>query len=143
MFHQNLRECDICICLKFIYPAPLFLKNNSAFAIQTMNLLGENMKVAVLGCGVMGMAFARHFVKKHPVILCDRDQIKTLTFAKEIGAVFQEKMDVAVREADVVLLAVKPKDLAEIAHATASAFTKDKILISILAGVPVAHLKKS
>jgi pyrroline-5-carboxylate reductase len=101
------------------------------------------MKVAVLGCGVMGMAFARHFAKKHPVILCDRDQAKTKAFAKEIGAVFQEKMDVAVREADVVLLAVKPKDLAEIAHATATAFAKEKILISILAGVPIAHLKKS
>jgi pyrroline-5-carboxylate reductase len=101
------------------------------------------MKIAVLGCGVMGSAFAKHFAKKHSVIICDRDETKAIAFAKEIGAVFQEKMDVAVKEADVVLLAVKPKDLLEIAKVTASSFSKAKILISILAGVPVSVLRKN
>jgi pyrroline-5-carboxylate reductase len=100
------------------------------------------MKVAVIGCGVMGSAFATHFSKKHAVILCDRDREKTQTLANGIGGSYQEKLGDAVRQADVVLLAVKPKDLSSAAKEAAAAFTKDKILISILAGASVSTLRR-
>ncbi|MBS0604119.1 MAG: pyrroline-5-carboxylate reductase [Verrucomicrobia bacterium] len=99
------------------------------------------MKIAVIGCGVMGSAFARHFAKKNTVILCDRDKEKTLSLAKEIGGSYEEKPDRAAMEAEVVLLAVKPKDLPSAAQELAPAFQNKKILISILAGTPVAVLK--
>ena len=34
------------------------------------------MKIAVIGCGVMGTAFARHFAKTQSVILSDRNSQK-------------------------------------------------------------------
>jgi len=99
------------------------------------------MKIAVIGCGVMGKAFAKHFARHHTVILCDRDRKVAETLAREIGAIFQEKPAAAIRQADVVLLAIKPKDLGSFAKEGASAFKKDKILISILTGASLKVLK--
>ncbi len=100
------------------------------------------MKIAVIGCGAMGSAFAKHFAKKNTVILCDHDPKKGKLLADTIGGSFQENPAKAVADADIILLATKPKDLASIAHDTAAAFKKGKILISILAGTPIATLKE-
>jgi pyrroline-5-carboxylate reductase len=99
------------------------------------------MRVAIIGCGVMGSAFAKHFAIKHVVLLCDRDKVKCQAFAEEIGAIFQENVGDVVKQADVILLAIKPKDLPDIAKAIDDAFTENKILISILAGTPLSLLK--
>jgi pyrroline-5-carboxylate reductase len=97
------------------------------------------MKIAVLGVGVMGSAFARHFAKKHSVVLCSLDKARTEVLAKEIGAHNEEKPDRAVHEADIIFLAVKPKDLSAIAKEIS--VPKDKIIISILAGTSLSMLK--
>jgi pyrroline-5-carboxylate reductase len=101
------------------------------------------MKVAVIGCGVMGSAFAKHFVKKHSVLLYDRDKTKTQELAKEIGAAYQDDLSAVVQQADMILLAIKPKDLPSVAKAASAFFTEGKILISILAGTPLAILKRN
>jgi pyrroline-5-carboxylate reductase len=104
---------------------------------------GLKMKIAVIGCGVMGSAFARHFAKAHSVLLSDHNPLKSQWLANEIGASFQENLSDAVQGADVILLAIKPKDLPSVAKTTADFFTKDKILMSILAGTPLALLRKN
>lgn len=99
------------------------------------------MKVAVIGCGVMGSAFARHFAKKHEVFLCDSKQETAERLGKEIGAKgtgFEE----ASKHADIFLLAIKPKDLSHLSKTLGPVLSEKKIVISILAGTPVAHLKK-
>lgn len=101
------------------------------------------MKIAVVGCGVMGSAFAKHFAKSHSVIVTDRNEAKTRLLAKEIGAAFEKRLTQAVEEAEVILLAVKPKDLQAVAKTIAPVLTKKKILISILAGIPIAYFKKN
>jgi len=102
---------------------------------------GAYMKIAVIGCGVMGSAFARHLAKKNSVILCDRDKERGKAFAKEIGGSYRENSAEGVSTADVIVLAVKPKDLATVAREIAPALTNKKILISILAGTPIATLR--
>lgn len=99
------------------------------------------MKIAVIGCGVMGSAFARHLAKKNSVILCDRNKERGESFASEISGIYCENLSDAVSAADVVILAVKPKDLATVAGKIALALTDKKILVSILAGTPIAVLK--
>jgi pyrroline-5-carboxylate reductase len=101
------------------------------------------MKVAVIGCGVMGSAFARHFAKKHSVLLHDRDKDKARSLANEIGATVESDLGKCVERADAVLLAIKPKDLKAAAKGAAKFLTEKKILISILAGTPLAALKKN
>jgi pyrroline-5-carboxylate reductase len=100
------------------------------------------MKIAIMGCGIMGSAFARHWAKEYSVILCDPNREMAETLAKEIGGTFHEKLEDAAREADVILLAVKPKDLPSVAGVIGPLLTPDHLLISILAGTSVATLKR-
>lgn len=108
------------------------------------------MNVAIIGCGVMGSAFARFLVKKHEVFLCGKDTNTLNDLAAEIDAA-AFKTDEACKKAEVILLAIKPKDLAEAAQEIAP-FTEGKILISILAGTdsrvlasyfPKAHIVRT
>lgn len=96
------------------------------------------MKIAVIGCGVMGSSFARQFAKKgHELFLCDHDVVKGQALAEELGAKFFGSPNDAVKGADLVLLAIKPKDLQKIQERL-----EGKILLSILAGTSLHRLKE-
>jgi pyrroline-5-carboxylate reductase len=100
------------------------------------------MKIAIIGCGVIGSALARHFARKHSVLLCDRSDEKSGRLAQEIGAAAHEKAQEAVELAEMVVLAFKPKDLAAFAAATASAFKREHRIVSVLAGTSVSRLEQ-
>ena len=100
------------------------------------------MRIAIIGCGVMGSALARHFAKKHTVILCDHNHEKSRALAKELGGESVSEPADAVAKAEMTILAIKPKDLNGFAISTAKAFTKDHLLVSILAGTPVSMLRQ-
>ncbi|MBS0629075.1 MAG: pyrroline-5-carboxylate reductase [Verrucomicrobia bacterium] len=96
------------------------------------------MRIAIIGCGVMGSAFARQFAKKgHELVLCDHFAQKGEALAKELRAKFQAAPINAVKGAEVVLLAIKPKDLGKI-----KVSLKGKTVISILAGTTLETLKR-
>ena len=99
------------------------------------------MKIAIIGCGVMGSALARHFSKEHAVILCDQGHEKSAILAKELGAEVYARHTDAIEKADVVVLAVKPKNLDNVSQTTRPAFTKEKLILSVLAGTPLSLLR--
>jgi pyrroline-5-carboxylate reductase len=100
------------------------------------------MKITVIGCGVMGSAFAKQFAKEHTVYLCDVHFERATQLAKEIGGTPYRDFSEAVKHSEIVFLAVKPKDLAEVARITAAALSNKHLIISILAGTPLSFLKK-
>ncbi|MBS0650775.1 MAG: pyrroline-5-carboxylate reductase [Verrucomicrobia bacterium] len=100
------------------------------------------MKIAVIGCGIMGTAFARQFAQKEEVILCDQDKKRIKELSSELKCRFEERLTDAVQDADGILLAVKPKDLPTVAKVVAPTLAEGKFLISILAGIPLSVLKK-
>lgn len=100
------------------------------------------MKIAIIGCGVIGSALARHFSRQHPVLLCDRSYEKSRGLAQEIGAEAYEKAERSIELAEMVVLAFKPKDLAAFAAETAQAFQRGQRVVSVLAGTSVAFLKQ-
>jgi len=102
----------------------------------------KKVAIAVIGCGVMGSAFARHFAKSHAVVLYDKDAKRAEALSKQIKATLRKEISKAVKGADVVLLAVKPKDLSQAAKSISSLMSKNQLIISILAGIPLATLKK-
>ncbi len=100
------------------------------------------MKIAIIGCGVIGSALARHFAKKHQLLLCDHTYQKSSALAQELGGEAYENSAQAIEEAELVVLAIKPKDLAAFAGATSQAFKHAPMLVSVLAGTSVDLLHR-
>lgn len=99
------------------------------------------MRVAIIGCGVMGNAFAEQFAKNgHSLVLCDRNPEKGTDLADKLDADYVEDPSVAAHQADVVLLAIKPKDLTQLAIKIGK--LDNIIILSMLMGVSLETLKK-
>jgi len=99
------------------------------------------MRVAIIGCGVMGSAFARQFATKgHKLVLCDRTFEKAKNLAQELEIEVSSDFNEAKNDVDFILLAVKPKNLKELAMQINP--LNGQILLSILAGVDLNTLKK-
>ncbi len=98
------------------------------------------MKMAIIGCGVMGSALARHFSKRGSLMLCDRNVERSAALAQELGAVSCE-IDEAIKNAEVVVLAIKPKDLEAFAKKTATLFSAKHLLISVLGSTSLERLR--
>lgn len=97
------------------------------------------MRVAILGCGTMGSAFARQLSKKgHQLLLLDRNRERCAHLAEELGAECADDPKAATK-ADLLLLAIKPKDLPALAKAIGP--LDAQILLSILAGTSLEQLK--
>ncbi len=88
----------------------------------------------------MGSAMARRFVDKHDVTLFDRNHKKAVDLAAEIGAKSAKDIAHAVEGYDVVLLAIKPKDLDAFAKEAAPLMKSDTLLVSVLSGVKMETL---
>jgi pyrroline-5-carboxylate reductase len=98
------------------------------------------MKIAVIGCGVMGKAFARFLSKKHDVLLVSKNKEKIQPFAQEIGASVASAAE-AMQTAEMIFLGFKPKDLSDVVDQLGSV-PEGKIIVSMLAGTTTALLQK-
>ena len=108
--------------------------------------------LSCIGVGNMGAAILRSVVSAglfpaSALVLCDAIEEKCLPFVAQ-GATYTKDAAEAVRRADILLVAVKPQNLADLGAAVGS-LTAGKLVISICAGVtlgrlaelfPVAHL---
>ena len=101
------------------------------------------MQVTVIGCGVMGSALARHFSRCYSLILCDRNQNKTVALAKELNAAVCSDPVEAVQKSQITLLAIKPKDLRDFSKYVKGAFSKTHLLISILGATSLEVLRQA
>jgi len=99
------------------------------------------MRLTIIGCGAMGSALAKNLAK-NTLVLVDRDFKSTSAFAKEIGATATKDLSQAVAKADAVLIAVKPYHLEELARQLSPLLKSGTIVISVLAGVRLADLKR-
>lgn len=99
------------------------------------------MKIAIIGCGVMGKALAKILSLEHNVFLYDhrlekRQSLEKLGYGKACTDLTE-----ALKDVDCVILAIKPQSL----NALTEVFPHDlcpPILISLLAGISIDHLKK-
>ena len=99
------------------------------------------MDIAIIGCGVMGSAFARKWAEHgHLLRLYNRSKGKAETLAAEIGGEFFESAYEACQGADLLLLAMKPKDL-EVAGQDLKGLKSHQIVLSVLSGITIERLK--
>ena len=104
-------------------------------------------KVGLIGVGNMGTAILEGLLRNKlvsapHVIVYDKITEKASVFAGQWKAVRASSNQELVKKSDIVILAVKPQDLARTAGENAGVWKKKHILISILAGMPVSKLRK-
>jgi pyrroline-5-carboxylate reductase len=104
------------------------------------------MKVTIIGCGNMGLIYARAFIKynivsKSELLLVEKSERRKEELKKlDIGKVVVPA-DESIRQSDVMILAVKPQDFLQLAEDLKRVLNRDTMLISIMAGVSLSALQ--
>jgi pyrroline-5-carboxylate reductase len=99
------------------------------------------MNVGIVGCGVMGSAMARIIKGHEEIFLYTRHVENIKDLAKEQGVTLCTSIEEIGNSCDAVVLAVKPKDLEEIAEELDPVLQKGTLLLSILVGTPLYRLR--
>ena len=98
------------------------------------------MKIGIIGCGTMGSVFAACWAEKYSLVLFDQERESTEELAEALGAKAASSIDELVNQVDIILLAVKPQDVAHVAHA--ASLRAGQILLSVATGMTQATLHK-
>lgn len=99
------------------------------------------MRIAIIGCGNMGTGLAEQLGSFHELSLYDRDWNWTQELACKVKGKAHENLIKAVEQAELVLLAVKPQNLKEVAYSFDNQLRSDQIIVSLLAGTPLSILR--
>jgi pyrroline-5-carboxylate reductase len=106
----------------------------------------ENRKIAVIGAGNMGGSIIQGLIKSEFVspsdIFVSDKQERLLEELKGLGVNIAANNFDAVKESDVVLIAVKPVHLESVFQDIKGVLNENKILISIVAGVGLKELAR-
>jgi pyrroline-5-carboxylate reductase len=104
------------------------------------------MRIAIVGCGNMGTAYARSFrkyglVKAEDLHLVIRGQGRRAELER-LGTA-ADAVDARIGASDLVIVAVKPQDFGAIAPALADALRPQQVVLSIMAGITLDRLRDS
>lgn len=96
--------------------------------------------IALIGCGNMGKILAEKLGPRHRLHLHDRKWESAEELAQKIkGKAFKDPVQ-AIEHADLIILAIKPQNLKGLIQQIGIHLKKDQIILSILAGTPLAIL---
>jgi len=105
------------------------------------------MKISIVGCGNMGLAYARSFLKynlvtKENLLLVEKNEARKEALEKlAIGNVVSN-FDSTIAGYDIIILAVKPQDFSAISEGLKGALNKSNIILSIMAGIPIKVMEQ-
>jgi pyrroline-5-carboxylate reductase len=105
----------------------------------------DKKRVAVIGVGNMGGALLkgmmrRSWARPENFIVSDSDGAKLEVFSKELKVKTTEDNRKAAKDADIILLAVKPQILDQVLEEIGGGLSSKQILISVAAGVKTEHI---
>lgn len=108
--------------------------------------MSAKLTIGFLGAGKMATALARGFMRAKlvapsQIIASDLIAAARTAFAKETGANVTTSNAEVAKAAKVMVLAVKPDQVGSVLAELRDQFTREHLLISIAAGVPVAKLE--
>jgi pyrroline-5-carboxylate reductase len=110
--------------------------------------MSSQLKIGFLGAGKMATALARGFVRAklvtaEQIIAGDVSDAARTAFAGETGAKTTVSNAEVLKFANVLVLAVKPDQVAGVLARQSGDFTNEHLLISIAAGVTLARLESA
>ncbi len=103
-------------------------------------------KIGVIGCGNMGEALIKGFIEKGgirstDIIVSDIDPEKIKHIVNSYNVAGTESNRKVAELSKIVILAVKPKDIEKTLEPIKNLFNKEKILISVIAGLKIERIK--
>jgi len=106
-----------------------------------------NKKIGIIGCGNMGEALLSHLStiveKSTQLMVSELDASKRDALRSKYRIIVEIDNNVVVKFADVIILAVKPQDLdAVLKGEVCCGVSKDKLLVSVAAGVTTKRIEK-
>ncbi len=104
------------------------------------------MRIAIVGCGNMGIAYARSFrkyglVKAEDLLLIARNEARHAEFVR-LGRC-TVSIDERLAQSDLVIVAVKPQDFGALAPLLAAVLLPGQVVLSIMAGITLRRLRES
>ena len=104
------------------------------------------MKYGFIGVGKMGGAILRGLldsgkIYRKDVLICGRDLEKTRRTAAELGVRAVDTKQELTSASDVIIIGVEPKAFPDVMPLVAEAYTTDKVLISMAAGVTIGSIE--
>ncbi len=105
-----------------------------------------NKKIGFIGCGNMGGTIVKGLLKKKlfskkDVMICDKDKKRLGQLKRQTGVKSVCPSRELVNKADIVVLAVKPKDFDQVLNKIAKAVGTNKLVISVAAGISTRHIE--
>jgi pyrroline-5-carboxylate reductase len=107
----------------------------------------KKMKIAIIGCGTMGLIYAKAFqkydlVKKEHLLLVEKNEPRALELEKlDIGNVVLSYDD-SIKEFELLVLSVKPQDFDVLSKSLMKVIHPNAVILSIMAGVRINHIKE-
>ncbi len=105
----------------------------------------DKKRIAVIGVGNMGGALLkgmmrRSWARPENFIVSDSDTAKLEAFSKELKVRTTEDNRKATKDADIILLAVKPQILDQVMKEIGGSLSDKQMLLSVAAGVKTEHI---
>ena len=101
------------------------------------------MKIGFLGAGKMAEGILSAIPNRQCVIMAEKVPARAKELARKYGVKVTDDLAVVVREADLIFLAVRPQDVADVAAVTRPLLDADRTLVSIVAGKTLAKLRQA
>ncbi|MBI9045437.1 MAG: pyrroline-5-carboxylate reductase [Anaerolineaceae bacterium] len=110
--------------------------------------MGKDFKISLIGSGVMGEAFLAGLFRNQIalaefVTASDIRPEKLNEIQSRYGVNTTQDNRLAVKEAEVIILAVKPQNIDSVCESMDGKIMKDALVISIVAGVKISQIRKS
>jgi pyrroline-5-carboxylate reductase len=105
------------------------------------------MKIAFIGGGNMGEAILAAVLEKglashHDICVSDISRERRDYLERKHGVAVADNNEEAVKDKDIVILAVKPQNIAEIPETIKGSLQPEQLVLSIIAGVRMATIGK-
>ncbi len=105
------------------------------------------MKITIVGCGNMGLIYARAFLKynivsKENLLLAEKNETRKQELLKLAIGQVSVVSDKRIAESDIVILAVKPQDFNELSVELKQVLTPENCIVSIMAGIKIEQIER-
>ncbi|NQU77261.1 pyrroline-5-carboxylate reductase [Candidatus Falkowbacteria bacterium] len=109
--------------------------------------MNKKIKIGIIGAGTMGQIICANLlknkiVKEGAVFISDKNNQKIQNLKKTCKITVSKNNSNLIKKTDIIILAIKPRDLTSLSKEIKNSLEKNQIVVSIMAGISLKRLKK-